>query len=1494
MELLLSTLLSYLTSMAAGLRTDAILSGQKQKLEAQLQEIKAQQEAFRSLRPRLDDVRHACDQLLKQWELQRLVDPANGQQERLWRLLDDRFFQEDLYQWLRAGGLPEEADHIKDRMVQRLKAALDPGLAPEQVNGLAEAMFDAVEKSIFSDPVLANWRHQLSLDYLREQVAVLRRLAQEDAGVYSQAQKDTALQQYAAKALNAWDIIDLSGLPEGDRNLATQKLLLRQLYMALRLAFEAVDPDRNEAGLLAELEENRLAARLRQAGRVVGARPLASPTSTGGVALGDRLCDAQRLVVLGDPGGGKTTLLRWLATVYLLRFQADAAAINAANAIPDSATLPQRSWVPVLLRCRDFHPSDLCRSFTDFLAVHLDKTELLPTDAKVMRAVVLERIAKGGVLLLVDGLDEITDEKTRVLFCQELERTAIRYPDTPIVVTSRIVGYRSMPYRIHSGFQHGVICDLQHEDKDLFARRWVQATEHHKTTAEMASSERQLVEALHSSDRIERLTANPMLLTTMALVKRKVGKLPTRRHKLYSEAVAVLLNWNSQVYEPIEDDVALPQLAYLAYEMCRRGVQSITGSELLELLERFRENYPNLNAVREYYCEKGSGRAFLTHLEARAGILMRSGEAWQDQGSFAKSIWEFRHLTFQEYLASVALRDGRYSDRDRSKTLAQQVAPLAGALGHGDTTGSSGSGPDQTLPDRWRESLRLLVSVCKDDDVDAVLLSILECGVGEEAATTGRARIVLASQCLAEEPNLSEAVAQRILVAFVELVSASEGLGDSSANVERTALEIWACRWADSLQHALIKAFGQGSGTSVTNCGGLLAKLLGLRVSPAAVAAEEWSGDCLANLRSADPQAVIAATFLLLHAGQQGWPCQLEGLAEALLAVIARGGPEAHAASWALLWWPADSAAAGGGPGAAISTRPSPSPQLHLEAGAMAPRWQPTETELPVLVSALEDAGSDRPEFKVQLIELVGRASTSAALLPLLAQLPDKASSVRAALCVALLSWLTRQGLPHSPALLRELGDQIWQHLVSNTALPCSQRADGMLVLALYGLYTKLKACLAEATWPVELRQRAAEGLGLVACRCTTSASLPAEAAAQREVLMGVLEGYLHADALDLLVAGEEGWTEHDLLLPLLQGASRGLQLAASAALPLLGSGPGQQVPMLTLTALQEGEGLRIRTEVVRPAVWRLPLPGGEQLELVVVPGGEAQIGSPETEEGRDWYANQRDGCKDPQTQRRLNVEAQRTVRPERFALARHPITQAQWQAVARLPRLEQDLNPTPGSYKPDDLWERFAQPGALPVDSVSWLDCQEWLSRLNRWLLEQWSELGGQGAAPQLALPGEGQWEVACRAGATTPFHYGDTLDASWANFNGGYTYGPGRKGAYRQRPVPVGFFGLVNRWGLAELHGQLFEWCGDQWHPDPTGEGWPGDGLPWEGVDPALEALGSFQKEWKLLRGGSWFGDPRNCRAASRVGDLPAFVFSSFGVRPCCLLPPGSLLGS
>src|SRR5262249_28963971 len=133
--------------------------------------------------------------------------------------------------------------------------------------------------------------------------------------------------------------------------------------------------------------------------------------------------------------------------------------------------------------------------------------------------------------------------------------------------------------------------------------------------------------------------------------------------------------WNPRLYQTIEEDEATPQLEYLAYEMCRRGVQRLMDDEVLDLLDKLRVEYPNVRAVK-----RRDPKAFLDLLEARSSILIKSGGIWKRTAQGEKPVWEFRHLTFQEYLAGRALLDGRYPGRDRSRSLADQVAPLAGAV----------------------------------------------------------------------------------------------------------------------------------------------------------------------------------------------------------------------------------------------------------------------------------------------------------------------------------------------------------------------------------------------------------------------------------------------------------------------------------------------------------------------------------------------------------------------------------------------------------------------------------------------------------------------------------------------------------------------------------------------------------------------------------------------------------------------------------------------
>ena len=532
--------------------------------------------------------------------------------------------------------------------------------------------------------------------------------------------------------------------------------------------------------------------------------------------------------------------------------------------------------------------------------------------------------------------------------------------------------------------------------------------------------------------------------------------------------------------------------------------------------------------------------------------------------------------------------------------------------------------------------------------------------------------------------------------------------------------------------------------------------------------------------------------------------------------------------------------------------------------------------------------------------------------------------------------------------------------LLAEGTVPEADRLDAALVLALVGAEAPLSDALADTTAPVAVRRRAAESLGLLAKRSGDQN--------QRDRIAAELEGWLRSDVLEVRIepvsdpallamarepakrkvaaqvaqaraAGQletiseaqllqaipqmedqatqqelwamgasPGWAEHDALLPLLQGAARGLQLAASADLPLLGSGPGRKVPMLTLRAEEEGGGLRIRTEVVEVPVWQLPLPTGEPLELVLVPAGERTIGSPAEEAGRDVYILGRQKCEG------VDVEVLRKVRLVRFALLRHPISQGQWRAVVESLAVDQrgELNASPGTFRPDDAWERCGQPGGLPVDSVSWTQCQQWLEGLNGWLAASWPQWAEQ--HPELgpervcfSLPSESQWEAACRAGDPSPFHFGATLDPSWARYDASRTYAKGRRGDNLKRPVSLGFFGLVNRWGLAELHGQLAEWYADQWHPSPIGAseaqrpGWLGgggtpppllDGRALEGPDPGLAEV-PLERGMRLLRGGSCFVAPHGCRAAYRGSLLPAHFNAGVGLRPCCLLPPGPLLG-
>ncbi len=228
------------------------------------------------------------------------------------------------------------------------------------------------------------------------------------------------------------------------------------------------------------------------------------------------------------------------------------------------------------------------------------------------------------------------------------------------------------------------------------------------------------------------------------------------------------------------------------------------------------------------------------------------------------------------------------------------------------------------------------------------------------------------------------------------------------------------------------------------------------------------------------------------------------------------------------------------------------------------------------------------------------------------------------------------------------------------------------------------------------------------------------------------------------------------------------------------------------------------------------PLGNQAQLEMVKIPGGTFTMGSPKSEEGSQD-----------------NERPQHQVTVAGFFMGKYPITQAQWRAVANLPEIERELKPDPSRFKGDNR----------PVEQVTWFDAVEFCRRLS------------QHTNRNYRLPSEAEWEYACRAGTTTPFHFGETITPELANYNAEYSYGDAPKGEYREETTVVGSFAVANGFGLYDMHGNVWEWCADSWHDSYDNA--PNDGRVWhEGGDNNL----------RVMRGGSWFNVPRFCRSALR----------------------------
>ena len=217
------------------------------------------------------------------------------------------------------------------------------------------------------------------------------------------------------------------------------------------------------------------------------------------------------------------------------------------------------------------------------------------------------------------------------------------------------------------------------------------------------------------------------------------------------------------------------------------------------------------------------------------------------------------------------------------------------------------------------------------------------------------------------------------------------------------------------------------------------------------------------------------------------------------------------------------------------------------------------------------------------------------------------------------------------------------------------------------------------------------------------------------------------------------------------------------------------------------------------------------KLEMVHIPGGNFIMGAPTNE---------------PETEPYEQPPHQVSVEP--FYLSKYPITQAQWQII---------MGTNPAEF-----------PGVnRPVENVSWYETVEFCDRLSEKI----------GTAYR--LPSEAEWEYACRSSTKSPYHFGQTITTTVANYNGQYNYKYGPQGIHRQQTTDVGSFS-PNGFGLFDMHGNVWEWCADPWHDNYHGA--PSDGSVWE-----LDGDNSR----RVVRGGSWYLPPKYSRSACRASYVP-----------------------
>jgi tetratricopeptide (TPR) repeat protein len=380
-------------------------------------------------------------------------------------------------------------------------------------------------------------------------------------------------------------------------------------------------------------------------------------------------------VILGAPGAGKTTLLRYLALHFATAKRDDQETVIAGEIKEDLG----KTLLPIFFRIADYAEklkqqpnltlTEYLRQFYRQWEAHFQTQGKMGTEGATF--LLDAAMSEGKCLILLDGLDEVFDQESRRQIVESINQFVNDFSNNKYVITSRIAGYRDV--QLSSRFAEYIIEDMSSEKVEQFLHRWCRTVEKaQQPDANEEQIERKgneqaanILNAIQENEGVKRLTANPLLLTILALIHRNGERLPNRRVRLYELAVQTLIeDWQLSKKLPDAPKVVLREtevvelLAPLAYWMHEEKPSGlVTETEVQEQLAtkmaELNDAEPESDLVRQAVGE------FLRKVRETTGLFVER----------APGVYGFMHLTFEEYFAARYIAD---NDQSKIQELIQQ------------------------------------------------------------------------------------------------------------------------------------------------------------------------------------------------------------------------------------------------------------------------------------------------------------------------------------------------------------------------------------------------------------------------------------------------------------------------------------------------------------------------------------------------------------------------------------------------------------------------------------------------------------------------------------------------------------------------------------------------------------------------------------------------------------------------------------------------------